>query len=146
MTTEQLHEILDNEDKKLTVSELQEVIYKLKNDCSTEFNNATTKRDEGFYIGEQNAFQICLDLLEHLQVVDLPCKVGDTLYSLNDDNENNEYAIEEVKCLGFVIHDTYSVDIVHRPKYAEDSYSLPIGYDLFLTREETEKALAERSE
>jgi hypothetical protein len=98
MTTEELHEILDDEDRKLTVSELQEVIYKLKNDCLDKFNKATAKRDEGFYIGEQNAFQICLDLLEHLQdgqeenrqlkkrlenAVELPCKVGNTVYTFS---------------------------------------------------------------
>lgn len=63
MTTEELHNILDDEDKKLTVSELQEVVYQLKNDCFEELNSS----DDRLYFGQANAFQICLDLLEHIK-------------------------------------------------------------------------------
>ena len=70
MTTAELHEILDDENRKLTVDELKEVVYQLKCDA---FNEATKRicNLEGysyrFYNGEVNAFQICLDLLEHLK-------------------------------------------------------------------------------
>lgn len=68
MTTEELHEILDDENKKLPLKELKQAIYELKQDCFNELSNcensiATTR----FYQGEQNAFQIVLDLLEHLE-------------------------------------------------------------------------------
>ena len=70
MTFEELHEILDDEHRKLSKEELQEVIYELKQDC---FNEVYKRKnisldDERYYLGESNAFQICLDLLEHLEV------------------------------------------------------------------------------
>lgn len=71
MTFEQLHEILDNPNKKLTKTELCEVLYELKQDCFAEGCKAFDKNDmykHQFYMGEVNAFFICLDLLEHLEV------------------------------------------------------------------------------
>lgn len=70
MTTAELHEILDDENRKLTADELKEVVYQLKKDAFTEWNKSL--RGENLYIsqyysGEGNAFQICLDLLEHLK-------------------------------------------------------------------------------
>lgn len=75
MTFTELHEILDNEQRKLSPAELKQVIYELKQDAFNEFSkcleNKTINRQEirdiGFYDGEQNAFQIVLDLLEHLK-------------------------------------------------------------------------------
>lgn len=79
MTSEELHAILDNEDKKLSIKELCEVIYQLKQDCLDRGNKhlalyeMNIKEDikdlenYQFYNGEANAFQISLDLLEHLK-------------------------------------------------------------------------------
>ena len=72
MTTAELHKILDDENRKLTTDELKEVVYQLKQDCFDEVLKADGKDDIyllGFYNGETNAFQICLDLLEHLKEV-----------------------------------------------------------------------------
>lgn len=74
MTFTDLHKILDDANRKLSLGELKQVIYELKQDAFTEFGKALeTKtqnrqdiRNIGFYDGEQNAFQIALDLLEHL--------------------------------------------------------------------------------
>lgn len=78
MTTADLHEILDDENKKLTAAELKQVIYELKQDCFKEtavlLDDYSNKRcgerhyihTNAYYMGEQNAFQIALDLLEHL--------------------------------------------------------------------------------
>ena len=78
MTFTELHEILDNENKKLSPAELRQVIYELKQDCFKEdaellddyVNNRCGKaryfRQNGYLMGEQNAFQIVLDLLDHL--------------------------------------------------------------------------------
>lgn len=78
MTFEGLHDILDNENYKLSLKELQQVIYDLKQDCFHEtfklFDELSTNkiseehyaRDNSYYNGEINAFQIVLDLLEHL--------------------------------------------------------------------------------
>lgn len=79
MTTRELHEILDNKNRKLSLAELKQVIYELKQDCFNQTNDlleetakGEVEREEyvhknGFYDGEQNAFQIVLDLLEHLE-------------------------------------------------------------------------------
>lgn len=78
MTFEELHEILDNENYKLSLKELQQVICELKQDCHNEtykilkeYDNWGCEqidyvRDNSYYNGEVNAFQIALDLLEHL--------------------------------------------------------------------------------
>ena len=78
MSTSELHEILDNKDRKLTIAELKQIIYELKQDCHNEtyklleeYDNWGCEqkdyiRDNSFYKGEINGFQICLDLLEHL--------------------------------------------------------------------------------
>lgn len=66
MTTEELHKILDDESRKLSLSELRQVIYELKQDCLNEQLNLTPGTPNyQFYVGEQNGFQLCLDLLEH---------------------------------------------------------------------------------
>lgn len=68
MTTADLHKILDDENYKLLLDELKQVIYELKQDA---FNELIRSEIGGmqykFYEGEQNAFQIVLDLLEHLE-------------------------------------------------------------------------------
>lgn len=78
MKFEELHEILDNENYKLSLKELQQVIYELKQDCFHEtlklfdelsMNKISKEhytRDNSYYNGEINGFQICLDLLKHL--------------------------------------------------------------------------------
>lgn len=68
MTTQELHKILDDKNRVLTKSELEQVIYELKEDCFNEQRKYDCdKPDYQFYCGEINAFHICLDLLEHLE-------------------------------------------------------------------------------
>lgn len=72
MTTAELHKILDNEERKITADELKDFIYQLKQDCWGEYYKENDKANANnynlaFYSGEANAFQICLDLLEHLK-------------------------------------------------------------------------------
>lgn len=67
MTTEELHKVLDNDNAKINVAELKQMLYGMKYDCLDKVYNAETKMAESYYIGEQNAFQICLDLLEHIK-------------------------------------------------------------------------------
>ncbi len=70
MTTAELHEILDNPQRKLTVDELKEVVFQLKQDTFNEHIEAFLNNNwnfSQFYLGETNAFQICLDLLGHLE-------------------------------------------------------------------------------
>lgn len=73
MTTAELHEILDNPQRKLTADELKEVIYQLKQDTFDKYSEALSNENlhiSQYYLGETNAFQICLDLLEHLKGAD----------------------------------------------------------------------------
>jgi hypothetical protein len=67
MTTAELHEILDDENRKLTADELKEVVYQLKQDTFDKAFNEENIYVARYYAGETNAFQICLDLLEHLK-------------------------------------------------------------------------------
>ena len=63
MSTKELQTILQS-NNSLTLSEIKEIIYQLKNDCIR-----VTKSDyeTGFYDGEVNAFYICLDLLDKME-------------------------------------------------------------------------------
>lgn len=76
MTTAELHEILDDENRKLTADELKEVINKLLDSLAEQYRKDVGKpktmaeiieRRLSMYIGEMKAFHICLDLLEHLK-------------------------------------------------------------------------------
>lgn len=60
MTTEELQKILQS-DEQLSLNEVKQIIYELKNDC-VQYNEDQFKA--GFYNGELNAFYLCLDLLE----------------------------------------------------------------------------------
>lgn len=69
MTTGELHLILDDENKKLSLNELSNIIYELEQDVYDEalkFDNDNCKHH--YYMGEENAFHICLMLLTHLKV------------------------------------------------------------------------------
>lgn len=71
MTTAKLHKILDDASKKITSKELCQIIYELKQDTWGEYYKESDKKDANnyklaFYDGETNAFQIVLDLLDHL--------------------------------------------------------------------------------
>lgn len=73
MTTAELHEILDDENRKLTADELKEVVYQLKQDTFEKYGEALEVENlhiSQFYLGETKAFEICLDLLEHLKGAD----------------------------------------------------------------------------
>lgn len=54
--------------KKLSFKDLKQIVFELKTDC---FNSQQTISPEtwqySFYNGEANAFQIVLDLLEHIE-------------------------------------------------------------------------------
>ena len=74
MTFEELHKILDNPNRQLTPAEFAEIIYKLKKDTFQEAmklydydTDICSQKLQQWYFGETNAFQIVLDLLEHLK-------------------------------------------------------------------------------
>lgn len=70
MTKEELHKILDDDSKKISLSEFREILYRMKADCIQEIYNL--KEDSinpkaQFYYGEINAFYLALDLSEHIK-------------------------------------------------------------------------------
>lgn len=70
MTFEQLFDILGYPSKKLTKTELCQVLRELKQDCTNEGHRVFDQDDAHkyqYYMGMVNAFYICLDLLEHLE-------------------------------------------------------------------------------
>ena len=73
MTAEELQKIIQD-DKKLTIDEVQGILWGLKEDCFSEIDKDLPKEKENFYYGEANAFYICLNLLEK---VDNNQKKGD---------------------------------------------------------------------
>lgn len=67
----ELHKILDNENKIISLEEYQNILYQLKNDTISlatreEFESQEETPKYHWYSGETNAFQIALDLSEHI--------------------------------------------------------------------------------
>ena len=91
--------------------------------------------------------QICCDNYDHFQdrarFVELPCKVGDTIYSI--ENIAGELTIlkDHVETIGIGYYaegvNLYQFDGIKIDGYFED-----FGKTVFLTREEAEQALKER--
>lgn len=68
MTTAELHQILDDENKKITLKEYQEILFQLKWDViHTLATSKVSADDERWYAGEMNGFQLALDLSEHIK-------------------------------------------------------------------------------
>ena len=71
MTTAELHKILDNINKKISLKEYQDILYQLKNDTMAFATREEIEKQEqtkkcNWYYGETNGFQIALDLSEHI--------------------------------------------------------------------------------
>ena len=69
MTNGELHDILDDENKKISLKEFRDILYELIDDCTREAINNLS-----FYQGEINAFYISLDLSEHIEESDIDAK------------------------------------------------------------------------
>lgn len=71
MTTTELHQILDDENKKITLKEYQEILYQLNWDAQSEICKLTkediTHPNLKWYNGEMNGFQLALSLSEHIK-------------------------------------------------------------------------------
>ena len=107
-----------------------------KDECASKWNCCCGECLHGrnFEIG---------DLADHLianGVIVPPCKVGDTVWCIFEDNYGYEYVRERI-VTGILIRDIGVFLCVGFCHYI----SSDIGKTVFLTREEAEKALAERS-
>lgn len=73
MTTAELHQILDDENKKITLKEYQEILYQLNWDVQSEICKLTkediTHPEIKWYNGEMNGFQLALSLSEHIKEI-----------------------------------------------------------------------------
>lgn len=69
MTTAELHEILDDENRKITLKEYQEILFELKWDAIEKASKVPVGQISAFqwYNGEMNGFQLALDLSEHIK-------------------------------------------------------------------------------
>lgn len=71
MTVAELHKILDDKNKKITLKEYQEILYQLKWDVQNEICKLTKEDAKHpklrWYTGEMNGFQLALDLSEHIK-------------------------------------------------------------------------------
>lgn len=69
MTTAELHKILDDENKNITLKEYQEILFQLKLDIIKEQSKQIKGVDARFIWnnGQINAFRIALDLSEHIK-------------------------------------------------------------------------------
>ena len=66
MTAKELQNICRSS-KKLTIEEVQDILWELKEDCFNETLKDLKKGQEDFYYGEINAFYICLNRLEKVE-------------------------------------------------------------------------------
>ncbi len=74
MTTAELHQILDDENKKITLKEYQEILYQLKSDAidkQVKYIRRGRGNDPEIsrYNGEMRGFRLALDLSEHIKEI-----------------------------------------------------------------------------
>lgn len=88
---------------------------------------------------------ICHHFKDRAGIVELPCKVGDTVYIIDEgEDEYSEPYVLDVKVLRFFIDKRgLGVELKLPLGFGQSSWQV-IGENVFLTREEAEKALAER--
>ena len=67
MTIAELHQILDDGTKKISLKELREIIQELEGDCIYMMSKSVKLSVRSFYSGEVNALDLALKLLEHVE-------------------------------------------------------------------------------
>ena len=84
----------------------------------------------------------CVGFKDKSKFIELPCKVGDTVYYFVNDNLS-EYC--EVSVAGFHIDKyriAFEIEVSGRKFFVDTEF---LGEKVFLSKEEAEQALAERS-
>jgi hypothetical protein len=97
--------------------------------------------DQNGLIDTEGRSKFIADHLLANGVIVPPCKVGDIIYHLHP-NHNNEWGIEEKEVLSVMI-DKQGIKIYAATM--ELFWSMHFGICVFLTKEEAEKALAEKN-
>ena len=86
---------------------------------------------------------LCNHFKDKSLVLDLPCKVGDTVYCIFRKRETLEWYIEEKTVYGIHLYDKgFMIFVSPIISYIE----MEIGVRLFFTREAAEQALKEREQ
>ena len=152
MTTADLHKILDDQNRKLSLAELKQVIYDEMIECArqstcVECNGvsinkvAVSNEINPYWKGKEHAFQIVLDLLEHCNhLIELPCKRGDPIWVVYrgcDEYGIRKYKIFEAVCCGFDLSTPCTRIITNFSCYESDR----IGN--FTNKEQAEQRLKE---
>lgn len=88
MRSDELQKILQSDDC-LTLDEIKNIIYELKNDCVMFKED---RYEAGFYNGEMNAFYICLDLLDKMDLSVISNKMGKASNSVKELCEALDFA------------------------------------------------------
>ena len=101
-------------------------------------------------VGRANGktFTTVSHMADHLlanNVVVLPCKVGDTVYIIDDGDEGSDPYVLAVKVLQFLLNSNGIAVELALPLGIRLNTWAVIGKNVFLTEEEAEKALAERT-
>lgn len=93
-------------------------------------------------VGREITGGFCTDFSEKSMAIELPCKVGDVLFTIEYDCDSGKSYIEKVKCSSIEIDD---VEISICCETIDDDYEFYVpddfGEAVFRTREEAEKAL-----
>lgn len=86
----------------------------------------------------------CEDYKDKSHIVELPCRVGDVLFTTEYNCDSNSSYIEKIECISIEIHDC---GIAIYCKSIERNYDTYVpedfGKTVFLSREEAERALEE---
>lgn len=98
------------------------------------------------YHTHSSASPSCEDFKDKGRYIELPCKVGDTVYIIDEDYVESEYPfVLDVKVLMvYVTRNGIAVDL-SLPLGFRMNTMAEVGKTVFLTEEDAEKALTERS-
>lgn len=94
---------------------------------------------------EPISYSACSDFKDKSRFIELPCKVGDTVYTTYH-GSLSVYKVTEIRINDFLWAELYN------PKYSDEYKTEIVCLDfsfnefVFLTREEAEKALKEREQ
>ena len=87
----------------------------------------------------------CRQYKDKSLIAELPCRVGDVLFTIEYNHDENKRYIEKIECISIEIHDC---GISIYCKSIERNYDTYVpedfGETVFLSREEAERALEER--
>ena len=86
----------------------------------------------------------CNDYNDRSRFVELPCKVGDTVFVVEEIAEERKIIKDHVETIGIGYY-ADGVNIYQFDGIKTDGYFEDFGKNVFLTREEAEQALKERN-